>query len=74
MKKVEGSSKRVVSSKFNIVGSREYLDLAGSERAAASENKGQRQVEGASINKSLLALGNVINTLSNPNKRGKRPS
>lgn len=46
------------------------VDLAGSERAAVSENRGMRQIEGANINRSLLALGNCINTLSDPNKRG----
>ncbi|KAL4241190.1 TRAFAC class myosin-kinesin ATPase superfamily protein [Abortiporus biennis] len=39
------------------------IDLAGSERAAATTNMGQRMVEGANINKSLLALGNCINAL-----------
>ena len=39
------------------------IDLAGSERAAATQNMGQRMVEGANINKSLLALGNCINAL-----------
>ena len=39
------------------------IDLAGSERAAATTNMGQRMIEGANINKSLLALGNCINSL-----------
>ncbi|EAU84516.2 kinesin motor protein [Coprinopsis cinerea okayama7 len=39
------------------------IDLAGSERASATMNMGQRMVEGANINKSLLALGNCINAL-----------
>ncbi|KAF8138245.1 P-loop containing nucleoside triphosphate hydrolase protein [Boletus edulis] len=39
------------------------IDLAGSERAAATSNMGQRMIEGANINKSLLALGNCINAL-----------
>ncbi|KAF8314728.1 kinesin-domain-containing protein [Clavulina sp. PMI_390] len=39
------------------------IDLAGSERASATLNMGKRMVEGANINKSLLALGNVINAL-----------
>jgi kinesin family protein 18/19 len=39
------------------------IDLAGSERAAASGNRGQLMREGANINKSLLALGNCINVL-----------
>ena len=47
------------------------IDLAGSERAASTENRGQRMVEGANINRSLLALGNCINILSDSNKRGK---
>lgn len=39
------------------------IDLAGSERASATRNNGQRMKEGANINKSLLALGNCINAL-----------
>lgn len=39
------------------------IDLAGSERAAATNNNGARMKEGANINKSLLALGNCINAL-----------
>ena len=46
------------------------VDLAGSERAATSENQGLRQREGANINRSLLALGNCINILSDTNKKG----
>lgn len=40
------------------------IDLAGSERAARTKNTGDRMVEGAHINLSLLALGNCINSLS----------
>ncbi|KAG8707737.1 kinesin-like protein Klp5, partial [Ceratobasidium sp. 395] len=39
------------------------IDLAGSERASATRNMGERMLEGANINKSLLALGNCINAL-----------
>lgn len=39
------------------------IDLAGSERASATKNRGSRLHEGANINKSLLALGNCINVL-----------
>ncbi|KAF9136155.1 kinesin-like protein Klp5 [Mortierella sp. 14UC] len=39
------------------------IDLAGSERASATKNRGTRLTEGANINKSLLALGNCINAL-----------
>lgn len=46
------------------------IDLAGSERAASTHNRGQRMIEGANINKSLLALGNCINILSDKNKLG----
>lgn len=42
-----------------------YLtDLAGSERAKKTKNRGKRLQEGAHINKSLLALGNCINGLA----------
>ena len=40
------------------------VDLAGSERAMVTKNRGTRFREGANINRSLLALGNVINALS----------
>jgi len=39
------------------------IDLAGSERASKTENRGMRLREGANINRSLLALGNCINAL-----------
>uniref|UniRef100_A0A674H998 Kinesin-like protein n=1 Tax=Taeniopygia guttata TaxID=59729 RepID=A0A674H998_TAEGU len=42
------------------------IDLAGSERANATSAKGARFVEGTNINRSLLALGNVINALADP--------
>lgn len=48
------------------------IDLAGSERAAYTMNKGMRMIEGANINKSLLALGNCINALSK-GKKGHVP-
>ncbi|XP_070616342.1 kinesin-like protein KIF19 [Erythrolamprus reginae] len=40
------------------------VDLAGSERAAQTQYQGKRRQEGAHINRSLLALGNCINALS----------
>jgi hypothetical protein len=46
------------------------IDLAGSERAAATSNLGARLREGANINKSLLALANCINALSSRDKKG----
>eukprot|EP00958_Prasinococcus_capsulatus_P004537 scaffold418_cov386-Prasinococcus_capsulatus_cf.AAC.27 len=39
------------------VGKLSLIDLAGSERASRTNNRGQRMVEGAAINRSLLALG-----------------
>jgi len=45
------------------------VDLAGSERGAME--KGARREEGANINKSLLALGNCINILSDKTKSAK---
>ncbi|GBG32929.1 Kinesin-like protein 6 [Hondaea fermentalgiana] len=44
------------------------IDLAGSERAAATQNRGARLREGANINRSLLALANCINALSSGRK------
>jgi kinesin family protein 18/19 len=51
----------VQSAKLSLV------DLAGSERQARTNNKGARLVEGANINRSLLALGNCINALGKQN-------
>jgi len=48
------------------------VDLAGSERAGKTGATGDRLVEGGHINKSLSALGNVINALStNATKKKK---
>lgn len=46
------------------------IDLAGSERAANTKNVGARLVEGANINRSLLALGNCINALGEKGNKG----
>lgn len=40
------------------------VDLAGSERGTVTKNNISRKREGANINRSLLALGNVINMLA----------
>ncbi|XP_074951034.1 kinesin-like protein KIF18A [Phalacrocorax aristotelis] len=45
------------------------IDLAGSERASVTNAKGTRFREGTNINRSLLALGNVINALANPKSK-----
>jgi kinesin family protein 18/19 len=49
------------------------IDLAGSERASATKNRGERLTEGANINKSLLALGSCINALCDPRIRNHVP-
>lgn len=54
-------------------GTLSIIDLAGSERAAATKNRGARLNEGANINKSLLALGNCINALCDPRRRNHIP-
>ncbi|KAF4730055.1 Kinesin, partial [Perkinsus olseni] len=47
-----------------LVGKLSMIDLAGSERASQTNNKGLRLIEGANINRSLLALGNCITALA----------
>jgi kinesin family protein 18/19 len=47
------------------------IDLAGSERGNATENRGIRLKEGAKINRSLLSLANCINALGDGNNKGK---
>ena len=49
------------------------IDLAGSERAAATHNMGARMKEGANINKSLLALSSCISALCQRPLRGMKP-
>lgn len=59
-KTLEGGIERetALSSKLNLV------DLAGSERADKTGAEGSTLKEGAAINQSLMALGGVINALS----------
>ncbi|XP_017402575.1 kinesin-like protein KIF18A [Cebus imitator] len=47
------------------------IDLAGSERASTTGAKGTRFVEGTNINRSLLALGNVINALADSKRKNQ---
>lgn len=49
------------------------IDLAGSERAALTRNRGARLHEGANINRLLLALGNCINALGDARRRQHVP-
>jgi hypothetical protein len=62
----KSSAERGVSGKGTwLQGKLCLIDLAGSERASAefSNDKQERRIEGANINKSLLALGNCITSL-----------
>ncbi|XP_038680392.1 kinesin-like protein KIN-8A [Tripterygium wilfordii] len=57
---------RVKDASMNIVnrvGKLSLIDLAGSERALATDQRTLRSLEGASINRSLLALSSCINAL-----------
>ncbi|CAN7939357.1 unnamed protein product, partial [Ixodes hexagonus] len=58
-----------LSSSRNRVGKLFMVDLAGSERASNTQNTGIRLKEGGHINRSLLALGNVINALAMRNPK-----
>jgi len=53
-----------------FLGKLSLIDLAGSERGTVTENRGIRLLEGAKINRSLLALANCINALGDKNKKG----
>ena len=53
-----------------LTGKLSLIDLAGSERGTVTENRGIRLMEGAKINRSLLALANCINALGDKNKKG----
>jgi len=48
------------------------VDLAGSERVSKTGATGDKLKEGANINKSLSALGNVINALAEQSKKSKK--
>lgn len=48
---------------INRVGKLSLIDLAGSERALATDQRTVRSLEGANINRSLLALSSCINAL-----------
>lgn len=77
--KTGGLSEEALNATLSII------DLAGSERASVTKNRGARLFEGANINKSLLgivplsilclflALGNCINALCDANRRGHIP-
>lgn len=59
-----GVSAEITTAKLSLI------DLAGSERASHTQNRGLRLIEGANINRSLLALANCINALSEGSEKG----
>ena len=59
----DGGAPLYKTARFNLV------DLAGSERAKRTAASGERLAEGISINRGLLALGNVISALGDAKKR-----
>ncbi|XP_008054731.2 kinesin-like protein KIF18B [Carlito syrichta] len=61
--RVPGLSQAVQVAKMSLI------DLAGSERASSTHAKGERLREGANINRSLLALINVLNALADAKGR-----
>lgn len=62
--KASGIEAEILSGKLSLI------DLAGSERASNTKNRGIRLIEGANINRSLLALGNCINALCEASEKG----
>uniref|UniRef100_A0A0D9S0N8 Kinesin-like protein n=1 Tax=Chlorocebus sabaeus TaxID=60711 RepID=A0A0D9S0N8_CHLSB len=61
--RVPGLTQAVQMAKMSLI------DLAGSERASSTHAKGERLREGANINRSLLALINVLNALADAKGR-----
>ena len=64
--KASGIEAEIISGKLSLI------DLAGSERASTTKNRGIRLLEGANINRSLLALGNCINALCEVSEKGSK--
>lgn len=56
------------SNRPSITSTMTFVDLAGSERLKRTGATGARRKEGISINKGLLALGNVINALGDDSR------
>jgi kinesin family protein 18/19 len=68
---VEQKDKYAATTAAVKIGKLSMIDLAGSERAMKTGNKGVRLLEGAKINRSLLALANCINALADQTKAKK---
>nr|KYP55850.1 Kinesin-like protein KIF19 [Cajanus cajan] len=60
---VEYQVKDAAMNIINKIGKLSLIDLAGSERALATDQRTVRSLEGANINRSLLALSSCINAL-----------
>ena len=67
LERTDPDTSEIIHSKLSLI------DLAGSERARNTQNRGLRMTEGGSINKSLLALGNCIKALTADNPSGFVP-
>ena len=65
---MEGANDQDREGKAIMVSHLNLVDLAGSERASQTGSVGERFREGANINKSLMALGQVISKLSEGSK------
>ena len=72
IKKIEDANELIQKGNKNRARAATFANefSTSSERAASTENKGMRMKEGANINRSLLALGNCINILSDFRKKG----
>ena len=70
---IEFNRKDTTSTESNVVktysAQLNLIDLAGSENVSKAKCEGIRLKEGTNINKSLLALSNVINRLSSQNSK-----
>ncbi|KAK9669053.1 hypothetical protein RND81_13G105900 [Saponaria officinalis] len=60
---VEYQTREASMTSMKRVGKLSLIDLAGSERALATDQRTVRSLEGANINRSLLALSSCINAL-----------
>ena len=60
---VESRPKNNISGQKSVIGKFLLVDLAGSEKASYNKASGIKTLEGANINKSLLALSNCISAL-----------
>eukprot|EP01083_Nonionella_stella_P064027 166520_1 len=65
-----GESKEGEEEEETLTSKFHFVDLAGSERLKRTGAVGERLREGININSGLLALGNVISALGDPNRKG----